>query len=146
MQKLREWNLQADLNSSVGDYVAAMKRLPEQTSLKEAVDFYLKRHPVGMPAKSVRQVVDELVKTKALAGKSDVYVKVATSPWSFCGCFQRCDFFNHREAGGGLFACAKGRLGREITVTRRTHPKQLSPADQHPLQVCYQAWISAQRP
>ena len=51
MRQLRAWNESAHLNLAVTDYVAAMKRLPESTSLKEAVDFYLRRHPIGLPAK-----------------------------------------------------------------------------------------------
>jgi len=58
MQKLREWKPDADLNLVVSDYVTAVKRLPENTSLKEVVDFYVKRHPIGLPPKSVREVVD----------------------------------------------------------------------------------------
>jgi integrase len=75
MQKLREWKPDADLNLAVTDYVAAVKRLPEDASLKEAVDFYIKRHPIGLPPKTVREVVDELIDSKTKSGKSDVYVK-----------------------------------------------------------------------
>jgi integrase len=75
MQKLREWKPDADLNLAITDYVAAARRLPEHTSLKEAVDFYLKRHPIGLPQKTVQEVVDELVDAKEKAGKSEVYTK-----------------------------------------------------------------------
>jgi integrase len=75
MQHLRAWNEHAHLNLAITDYVGAVKRLPEGASLKEAVDFYLKRHPVGLPKKTVREVVDELVLAKEKAGKSDVYTK-----------------------------------------------------------------------
>jgi len=75
MRRLREWNPSAHLNISVIDYVGAMKRLPETTSLKEVVDFYLKRHPAGLPPKTVREVVDELMESKTKSGKSDVYLK-----------------------------------------------------------------------
>jgi hypothetical protein len=57
MRHLRTWNEHAHLNLAVTDYVAAVKRLPENTSLKEVVDFYLKHHPVGLPQKSVQEVV-----------------------------------------------------------------------------------------
>lgn len=73
MRHLRGWNESAHLNLAVTDYVAAMKRLPENTSLKEAVDFYLKRHPIGLPKKTVREVVDELVSSKEKSGKSEIY-------------------------------------------------------------------------
>jgi integrase len=79
MQKLREWRPGVDLNLAVTDYVAVMRRLPEHVSLSEAVEFYLKRHPIGLPAKTVREVVDELIASKASAGKSDVYIKDLTS-------------------------------------------------------------------
>ena len=75
MQKLRVWKPDADLNLAVTDYVAAARRLPESTSLKEAVDFYLKRHPIGLPRKTVQEVVDELVDAKEKAGKSEIYTK-----------------------------------------------------------------------
>jgi integrase len=79
MQKLREWKPGVDLNLVVTDYVAVVRRLPEHTSLSEAVEFYLKRHPIGLPAKTVREVVDELIASKASAGKSGVYIKDLTS-------------------------------------------------------------------
>jgi integrase len=75
MRQLRTWNESAHLNPAVTDYVAAVKRLPENTSLKEVVDFYLKRHPVGLPKLTVQEVVNELVEVKEKAGKSDVYTK-----------------------------------------------------------------------
>ena len=75
MQKLREWKPGVDLNLAVTDYVAVMRRLPEHVSLSEALEFYLKRHPIGLPAKTVREVVDELIESKTSAGKSGVYIK-----------------------------------------------------------------------
>ncbi len=75
MEKLREWKAAADLNLAITDYVSAARRLPENVSLKEAVDFYLKRHPSGLPAKTVREVVDELIAAKTAAKRSDVYIK-----------------------------------------------------------------------
>src|SRR5437667_7947184 len=68
MQKLREWKPDADLNLAITDYVAVMRRLPENVSLNEAVEFYLKRHPIGLPSKTVREVVDELIESKTNAG------------------------------------------------------------------------------
>lgn len=78
MQKLRVWKPDADLNHAVTDYVAAVRRLPENVGLSEALEFYLKRHPIGLPAKTVREVVDELIASKAAAGKSGVYIKDLT--------------------------------------------------------------------
>jgi integrase len=79
MQKLREWKSGVDLNLAVTDYVAAVRRLPEHVSLSEALEFYLKRHPIGLPPKTVREVVDELIESKTSAGKSGVYIKDLTS-------------------------------------------------------------------
>lgn len=75
MRTLREWNPSAHVTMVVNDYVASMKRLPENTSLKEVLDFFIKRHPIGLPPKTVRDVVDELIETKTKSGKSDVYIK-----------------------------------------------------------------------
>lgn len=74
MQKLREWKADADLNLVVSDYVATLKLLPENTSLKEVATFFVKRHPIGMPVMTVREVVDEMVEAKRKSGKSDVYI------------------------------------------------------------------------
>ncbi len=75
MDRLREWKPDADLHLSISDYVAAVRRLPENSSLKEVVDFYLRRHPIGLPPKTVREVVEELLESKSKSGKSDVYIK-----------------------------------------------------------------------
>jgi integrase len=79
MQKLREWKPGVDLNLAVTDYVSVMRRLPEHVSLSEAVEFYLKRHPIGLPTKTVREVVDELIASKTSSRKSNVYIKDLTS-------------------------------------------------------------------
>ncbi len=75
MQKLREWRPDANLNVAINDYVETARRLPENVSLQEILNFYLKRHPIGLPPKSVREVVDELIESKSKFGKSEVYIK-----------------------------------------------------------------------
>jgi integrase len=75
MQILREWKPEASLLLAINDYVPAVKRLPENTTLKEVVDCYLKRHPIGLPSKTVREVVNELIESKTKSGKSGVYLK-----------------------------------------------------------------------
>lgn len=75
MQKLREWKPDADLYLSITDYVAALRRLPPSVSLNDVVSTYLKRHPSGLPQKTVKEVMDELILSKEGAGKSDVYIK-----------------------------------------------------------------------
>jgi hypothetical protein len=57
------------------DYVAAVKRLPDTTTLQECVNFYLSRHPCGLPRKTVRGVLDEMLDVKANAGISEPYAK-----------------------------------------------------------------------
>lgn len=74
-QKLRDWKPDADLYVAVMDYVANARRLPEGVTLKECVDFWLKRHQTNLPQKSVTEVVAELIKSKTDAGKSDIYIK-----------------------------------------------------------------------
>ena len=39
------------------------------------MDYFLKRHPIGLPAKTVQEIADELVEVKRRAGKSDIYIK-----------------------------------------------------------------------
>jgi integrase len=75
MQKLREWRHDADLNSAVMDYVSSVKRLPDTTTLNECVNFYLSRHPAGLPRKTVREVLDEMLAVKTNAGVSEPYAK-----------------------------------------------------------------------
>ncbi len=75
MQKLRAWHHDAELNTVVTDYLAAVKRLPDTITLNECVNFYLSRHPVGMACKTVREVLDELLAVKTNAGISEPYAK-----------------------------------------------------------------------
>ena len=75
MQKLRECRPDADLNSAVSDYAAAVKRLPATTTLQECVNFYLSRHPAGLPRKTVREVLGEMLDVKTHAGVSEPYAK-----------------------------------------------------------------------
>ena len=46
-QKLRDWRTAADL------YLAAARRLLDGVTLKECVDFWLKRHQTNLPQKTV---------------------------------------------------------------------------------------------
>jgi integrase len=74
VQELRRWRPEASLTAAVNEYVAAVRRLPEGVTLERALDDYLRRHPAGLPRKTVREVVDELVAAKAGAGRSTAYV------------------------------------------------------------------------
>lgn len=53
----------APLEFVASEYVSAVKRLGA-VSLSQAVDYYLKRHPVQLAPKMVREVVDEILKLK----------------------------------------------------------------------------------
>lgn len=53
----------AALEFAASEYASAVKRLGA-VSLSQAVDFYLKRHPVHLEPKLVREVVDEILKLK----------------------------------------------------------------------------------
>jgi hypothetical protein len=44
-------------------------------TLKECVDFWLKRHPANFPTKTVTEVVAELIKSKTDARKSHIHIK-----------------------------------------------------------------------
>jgi integrase len=74
-QKLREWRPEAELAASIDDYLAAVKALPAGVTLSECVRFYLSRHPAGLPRKTVRQVVDEMLDVKTNVGVSEPYAK-----------------------------------------------------------------------
>lgn len=77
-QRLRDWKADADLDHVVADYVKAASRLPAGVSLNDCVEFFLKRHPASLPAKTVRDVVDEFYKAKDNAKVSAVYLKDIT--------------------------------------------------------------------
>ena len=74
INRLKEINPKPDLNLAVADYVSAVRQLPTGTFLKECVDFYVKRNPVGIPSKTVQEVVDELLLAKSSARRSDRYI------------------------------------------------------------------------
>ncbi len=75
IQKLTEWRHGADLNSAINDYLSAVKRLPEAVSLNDCVTFYLSRHPAGLPRKTVREILAEMLEVKTNAGISEPYAK-----------------------------------------------------------------------
>lgn len=75
MQKLKAWKPDADLNLTVAEFVEASSRLPKNVTLRECVDFYIKRQPSNLPKKTVRAVTDEFIQVKIRAGQSAIYVK-----------------------------------------------------------------------
>jgi len=66
--------LNLPLNVAVNEYVSAVRRLPEGSTLRETVDFFVRRNPANMPEKGVRELVDELIAAKTQAGRSEVHV------------------------------------------------------------------------
>ncbi|MBM3880431.1 MAG: hypothetical protein FJ387_12055 [Verrucomicrobia bacterium] len=73
LRQLREWKPSITLTQAVSDHIRAARCLPDGVSLDQAVSEYLRRHPAGLPQKTVPQVVDELVSAKKSAGRSDEY-------------------------------------------------------------------------
>jgi integrase len=69
---LRPFNL--PLNVAVNDYVTAIRRLPQGISLREALDFFLRRNPAYQPQKTVLQVVDELIDAKTKSKRGDKHL------------------------------------------------------------------------
>jgi integrase len=75
MTELRKWNPEAKLTVVVADYIRFRKRLPANVSPDECLNYYLARHPEGLPKKTVREVLNELILTKTNAGISEPYAK-----------------------------------------------------------------------
>jgi integrase len=67
--------LNVPLNIAVTEYAAAVKSLPQGTTLKEACDFFRHRHPAAVQQRTVQQVVDEMLAAKRAANLSPVHVK-----------------------------------------------------------------------
>jgi len=76
VELLRPLNLA--LNTAAKEYVRAVQQLPQGVTLREAVDFYVRRNPASLPQRTVRQVVDELIDQKTEGGRGDVYLKDLT--------------------------------------------------------------------
>jgi integrase len=62
------------LHDAIEAYAKARTKL-RKASLNDAVDFYLRHHPTDLPAKSVKQVSDELLEAKRLDGVSAAYLR-----------------------------------------------------------------------
>ena len=76
VELLRPFNLA--LNTAAKEYVRAVQQLPQGATLREAMDFYIRRNPASLPQRTVREVVDELIDQKAKGGRGDVYLKDLT--------------------------------------------------------------------
>ena len=62
------------LHDAIEGYAKARTKL-HKASLNDAVDFYLRHHPTDLPAKSVKQVADELLEAKRQDGVSAAYLR-----------------------------------------------------------------------
>jgi hypothetical protein len=62
------------LHDAVDAFTKARHKL-QKVSLNEAVDFYLRHHPTNLPAKTVKEVADELLTAKRQDGVSAAYLK-----------------------------------------------------------------------
>jgi len=62
------------LHDAVEAYTKSRNKL-QKVSLNEAVDFYLRHHQVDLPAKTVKEVADELLGAKRHDGVSAAYLK-----------------------------------------------------------------------
>lgn len=88
MRQLHEWKPDVRLSPTITDYVSAKKRLPEDVSLSECVSDYLSRHRVGLPRKTIREVLDEMLEVKASAGISEPYAnELRLRLGQFADCF-----------------------------------------------------------
>lgn len=62
------------LNVAVAEFVNAAKHLPPGVTMREAVNFYLKRNPTCFPRRTVTDVVEELLQAKQKAGRSELHL------------------------------------------------------------------------
>ncbi len=89
--RLKAWRPQATLLSSIEQFVDASERLGVGVTLREAVDYWLKRHPANSLRKPIPEIVEEIIKSKREAGKSKVYLKDLRSRLdAFAGAFNIC--------------------------------------------------------
>ena len=83
----------APLELAASEYANAVKRLGS-VSLSQAVDYYLRRHPVHLVPKMVKEVADEMIQLKRADKLSERYVKQLEYAMNrFTGCFhgRLCD-------------------------------------------------------
>jgi len=76
VEEVRPFNI--PLNLAAVEYADSRKRLPAGVSLREVVDFYLRRNPAGMPQKTVLEVAKELLTAKMKAKRSEVHLRDLT--------------------------------------------------------------------
>ena len=67
--------LHIPLNVAVSEFVAARKTLPEGTTLSEATKFFAQRNPAALEKRTIEEVVDELIKAKTGAKRSQLHLQ-----------------------------------------------------------------------
>jgi integrase len=67
--------LRIPLNVAVAEFVSARKSLPDGATLSEATKFFAQRNPAALEKRTIEEVVDELLKAKAGANRSQLHVK-----------------------------------------------------------------------
>jgi integrase len=67
--------LGVSLTVAITDYAEARKELKDATPLKYAAKFYAEKHPATLEKRTVEQVVDEMLKAKTGAKRSEVHLK-----------------------------------------------------------------------
>lgn len=114
--------LNVPLTVAVSDYVAASQRLPSGVTIKDAVDFFLRRNPSGFPKKTVEEVTGELIAAKTQAGRSELHIRDLESR---LGAFGRSMQMPISEVTGSMIQAYLDGLkfsGR----TRRNHLRHIS--------------------
>ena len=87
VEELRPFNLPVHLAAI--EYANAAKLLPAGVTIREAVNFFLRRNPASLTAKTVMEVAKELIDAKAKAGRGDVHLKdLASRLYNFAKAMQ----------------------------------------------------------
>lgn len=62
------------LNVAASEYADAVKKLPSGVTMRDAVNFYLKRNPTCFQKRTVTEVVEEMLQAKEKAGRSELHL------------------------------------------------------------------------
>lgn len=73
LEALKPWGL--SLHAAISTLTEALKRLPKDATLLEAVEDFARRHPESMPKKSVAETVEEFITDRRSGGNSDVHLR-----------------------------------------------------------------------
>lgn len=73
IQKLKP--LDVDLHTAITDYTHCCKLLPVGVTLHRAVEEFLQNRPIKTRSKNVGEIVDEFIKTKEQARRSEIHIR-----------------------------------------------------------------------